>query len=482
MPDTAAEMCVPTARGAVCPAAVDAPRRALDPLSFVARFVDNPLRVIPEAAYHEPIVVQANRVGRVAWVLDPALIKDVLVERSDLFPITRIQKRVLGPLGGRGVLTTEGAEWRWQRQTVAPLFRHSELLRYVPAMAAAAEITLAEWDKDGTDGYRAIDRDMTRLAFRVIADTLLPEADDDVGAAIERASADYFKSISWAFAYGYFNFPQGMPHPGRARKERAERFLRRTIADLIAAARANPRRRNDLCTRLSEAKNPETGEPMPPDMLLDSLLTFVMVGHESTAKAMTWGLYLLSQSEEWAERVRREVESVAGDGRISAEHIDRLVLTQQVVKEALRLYPPVPSICRYAAADCTLGGERIAAGTLVNIPIYVLHRHRQFWRDPDRFDPSRFAPDAAAKMSRLQFLPFGAGPRTCVGAAFATLEATTGLATLLRGAAFDLKPGHVPEPVSRVTLGPRGGMPMQVTVRRRSAQPQPVAAALAHFA
>ena len=465
-----------------CPIGVAPACRTLGPLSFFAKFIDNPLRVIPQSAYHENIVHQTNRCGSVAWILDPALIKDVLVARSDLFPITGIQKRVLGPLGGKGVLTTEGTEWRWQRQTVAPLFRHSELLRYVPAMATAANVMLAEWAADGSAGYRMIDRDMTRVAFRVIARTLLPEANDEVAAAIEQASCDYFKSISWSFAYSYFGLPRAMPQPGLRKKGRAERFLRSAVAELIATSRTNPRRRDDLFNRLSQARHPETGECMSSELLLDSLLTFMMVGHESTAKALTWALYLLSQSDGWAERVRREVEAAAGTEPIAAKHFDQLQITQQVVKEALRLYPPVPSICRYAAQDVDLGGRKITAGTLVNIPIYVLHRHRKLWDDPENFDPNRFAPANVASISRMQFLPFGAGPRTCIGSAFATIEATTVLATLIRGARFRLKPGHVPTPISRVTLGPKGGMPMQIELRRSLAEPRAPERTVAHTA
>lgn len=457
--------------GLFSPVGVAPARRALGPISFLARFIDNPLRVIPQSAYREGLVCQTNRFGSVAWVLDPALIKEVLVERSDLFPITDIQKRVLAPLGGRGVLTTDGTEWRWQRQTVAPLFRHSELLRHVPAMATAANVMLAEWAADASAGYRFIDRDMTRVAFRVIARTLLPDASEEVDAAIERASCDYFKSISWSFAYGYFALSRAMPQPGLRKKVRAERFLRTAVAELIAGGRTDRRQRDDMFSRLRQARHPETGEGMSSELLLDSLLTFMMVGHESTAKALTWALYLLSQSDSWAERVRREVEQVAGGEPIGAEHIERLQITQQVIKEALRLYPPVPSICRHAARDVELGGRKLASGTLVNIPIYVLHRHRKLWNDPDSFDPDRFAPANAATISRMQFLPFGAGPRTCIGSAFATIEATTVLATLIRGARFRLKPGHVPTPISRVTLGPKGGMPMRIELRRVLVRP-----------
>jgi cytochrome P450 len=295
---------------------------------------------------------------------------------------------------------------------------------------------------------------------------MLPGGDDQIGAAIERASADYFGPISWTFVYRFFHVPQWMPHPGRGSMLRAEKFLRTSVADLIAKRKENPVQRNDLFGRLSEAKHPETGVVMSSDLLRDSLLTFMMVGHETTAKALTWCLYLLSQSEEWAEKLRREVQMVVGNGPVGPEHIDRLQLTQQVVKEALRLYPPVPSITRHAAADVEVGGQQIAAGTLINIPIFALHRHRGIWRDPDCFDPTRFAPEAETKIGRTHFVPFGAGPRTCVGGSFAMIEATAVLATLIRGANFSLKAGHCPTPISRVSLAPKGGMPMRVDVRQ----------------
>ena len=447
------------------PSTVKAPLEPLKLIPFLLKFINNPLLVIPEAVYREKIIQYGRRVGRVAWVNDPALIKDVLLDRSGLFPITPLQKRVLGSLGGKGVLTSEGAEWRWQRQMAAPLFRHAELLRYVPAMTGAAEAMLATWSGDRSGGYRSIDKDMTSLTFRVISDTVLPGGDEHIGRAIERASGDYFGSISWTFVYRFFNLPWWMPHPGRQRMFRAEKFLRTNVAQLIAARKASSAKRNDLFGRLSEAKHPETGEPMSADLLRDSLLTFMMVGHETTAKALTWMLYLLSHSEDWTEKLRDEIETVAGTESIGPQHIDRLQLTQQVVKEALRLYPPVPSITRHAATDLELGGQRILAGTLINIPIFALHRHRSIWRDPDCFDPNRFAPEAEANIARTQFMPFGAGPRTCIGAAFAMIEATAVLATLIRGARYRLKATHLPVPVSRVSLAPRGGMPMQVEVR-----------------
>ena len=162
--------------------------------------------------------------------------------------------------------------------------------------------------------------------------------------------------------------------------------------------------------------------------------------------------------------MRAEVVEVAGRHSIDATDIVRLELTQRVLKEAMRLYPPAPVLTRLAREKVVLGEHEVPAGTLVVIPIYALHRHRRLWVDPDRFDPDRFLPDAEAEMPRAQYMPFGFGPRTCIGSSFAMIEATAILATLVRGAHFSWDGRHLPEPVSRVTLRPKGGMPLGVTI------------------
>ena len=160
-----------------------------------------------------------------------------------------------------------------------------------------------------------------------------------------------------------------------------------------------------------------------------------------------------------------EIQQVVTSGPVTGEHIERLVTVQQVLKESMRLYPPIPVMSRQTARDVDLGGEHIKAGTLVGLPIYAIHRHHKLWDDPDRFDPSRFSPEREASYSRYQFMPFGAGPRICIGAAFALIEATAVLATLIRAARFESTPGRQPVPASRVVLVPSDGMPMRVTVR-----------------
>jgi cytochrome P450 len=425
----------------------------------------NPLRILPAAVYEEGIVL-AGRAGRaVCWITDPSLIKTVLLDKRDIFHRSPITQRLLGPLLGNGVLTADGADWKWQRQTAAPVFRHSDLLGFVPNIVEAAERLLADWRKGTPSALRDIDRDMTLVTFDVISHTLLPGGDAHVGPLVVRSNVDYQKPLGWQMAYANFRLPSWMPHPGKLKMRIAQRRLRSAVAALVAERRASPIAKDDLLQRLANARNPENGAQMSDQLLIDNLLTFLMAGHETTAKALTWSLYLLARAPDWQARIREEVRQVAGDGPIKPDHVDKLVITTQVLKESMRLYPPAPIMSRQPIVDTDLGGSPIKAGTQIIIPIYAIQRHRRHWSDPDRFDPTRFAAENEAKISRYHYMPFGAGSRVCIGMAFAMIEGVAILATLVRAASFATTPGHEPEPVSRITLRPAGGMPLTVRIR-----------------
>ena len=258
-------------------------------------------------------------------------------------------------------------------------------------------------------------------------------------------------------------------HPGKAPSRRAAAALRAVVTGLLARRKrelsaAGSAAPSDLLARLLSARDPDSGDPMSDEQLVDNLLTFLLAGHETTAKALTWALYLAARAPEWQARVRAEVTAVCGTGPVRAEHLEHLAVTRAVLKEAMRLYPPVPMMTRMAGRDLELGGYQLGKGTLVVMPIFAIHRHRLLWRDPDRFDPERFSPQQEKSHLRTQFMPFGFGPRTCIGMAFAMLEATTLFATFVRGARFEWDGRHLPEPVTRVTLRPKGGMPLIVSV------------------
>jgi cytochrome P450 len=444
-------------------------------LTFMARFVRNPLGALPAAVYREDIVERTMGGTRFAWIAEPAAVKTVLLDEHENFPKTN-QIRILGPLLGRGLLTSEGAEWRWQRQASAPLFRQQDLLGMVDPMVAAAEDLVQRWRREaaaGSTACRPIDADMSKVTLDVISRTLLPSADGTVVPAIEADAGRFQQGSAWAVLYVLARLPDGLPRPGRRKAEVAARLLRDAVRALIEERRAEPAPPDDLMTRLMRARDPETGQAMTDERLVDNLLTFYLAGHETTAKALTWTLYLLARAPAWADAIAAEADEVSGGGAIGAAHVDRLLVTRRVLKEAMRLYPPAPQMSRTAREATRLAGRPIAAGTQVIVPIYALHRHEKRWQQPEVFDPDRFLPDKEAAISRYQYMPFGAGPRICIGAAFALVEATVILATLARAARFSVVSGAMPEPLARVTLVPKGGLSLRVEMRRGRTNPGP---------
>ncbi len=434
---------------------------------LLLRLLTDSMLCIPEPVYREPIVVLRPWPARsIAYVTAPDLIKTVLVDRRELFPKSEIFRRLAGPVE-RSVLLVDGADWHWQRQIVAPLLKSTEIHSHVPAMAASAQTVVDKWRVAPAGSIHAIDEDMVAATYAVSANTLLGGSGDLV-SIIADGYAGYFSSITWSILYGMLRLPNWMPQPGRRASRRIIRRMRQTVTDLLRARRTAVADTDDLLNRLILATNPETGETMSDEQIVDNLLLFLVAGHESTAKALTWTLYLVSKAPNWEARMLEEIEQVVGSGPVEGDHIDRLVVVQQVLKEALRLFPPFPEITRVAIQDVDLGGHAVEAGTLIDLPIYAIHRHRKLWDDPDRFDPSRFEPAKEARHSRYQFMPFGGGPRTCLAASFAMTVGTTLLATFVRAAHLQCPEAFEPAPVARWSLISRNGMKLGVTMRGAS--------------
>jgi cytochrome P450 len=452
-PDTAATIYPPT---------VIAPPRPLPLHRYLLAFVRNPLRSLPQAVYEDRILVHDNGRYVIAYVTDPALIERVLLHDAQRFPKSPLEKRVLHHTVGDGILTSQGASWRWQRRTTAPLFRPADLAGLVPAMTAAAHDQLERWRRAPAGSAHRIDRDMTETTFNVISATMFAGSADQEAADILQAADSTLATISWDIAAILLGLPDWFWVPGKFRRRRGGRRLRTAVAAILARRRSGDMGGNDLLARLAAARDPDTGAPMSEQQLIDNLLTFLAAGHETTAKALTWTLYLLARAPQWQERIRAEVQAVTAGRPIDATHIDRLVVTRAVLKEAMRLYPPAPIMTRVAGEDVELAGEKLRAGSLIFIPIFAVHRHRRLWPDPDRFDPERFTPEREATYARTQFMPFGFGARTCIGMSFAMLEGIALLGTLVAGARFGWDGHHAPEPISRVTLRPKGGMPLMV--------------------
>jgi cytochrome P450 len=285
--------------------------------------------------------------------------------------------------------------------------------------------------------------------------------------------ARYFPAIGRFGVLDLMGAPAFIPRPGHLAARPAWRFLDRAIDDLIAARgereAAEGEAPDDILGRLLAAADAENGEQLSVRQIRSSILTLFAAGHETTANALTWSMYLLSRSPLWLQRVRREAGATAGSS--PSERVEDLPLTRAVIEEALRLYPPIAAISRVAVSADELAGTAVRRGDLVVVSPWVLHRHRRLWRSPDAFDPSRFLGEAREGLDRFAWMPFGAGPRTCIGAEFAVQEASLALAEIVRRFDFKLAPGQTVRPLLEVTLKPAGGMKMIVMARKPAQAP-----------
>jgi cytochrome P450 len=300
---------------------------------------------------------------------------------------------------------------------------------------------------------------MTGITFQVILDTMLSGGEGiDAPAAAARIT-DYLETLGKISLADLLQWPTWARVAMAPRGYRAMVYLKAMVDRMVARRRQEPER-GDLVDLLMQARDPESGRQMDDILLRDNLLTFIGAGHETTALALTWSLYLLGSHPPTLARVRAEIAEVAGDETLTHAHVERLAFTRQTIQEAMRLYPSLPLMSRMCAEDTEAGGHPVKKGTFVFIPIYAIHRHRRLWRDPDVFDPDRFGPEESAGRHRFAYLPFGGGPRVCIGQAFAMIEAVAILATLVRGATLEPDPGRRIRPLMRVSMRPQGGMPM----------------------
>ncbi|MGR3697712.1 MAG: cytochrome P450 [Roseovarius sp.] len=415
----------------------------------------NILSIIPEIATRQPMV--SGRTGK-RWhmVMDPGAIRRMLLEELDNYPKSIVTKNLLRPAIGESLFIAEGAHWRWQRRTAAPVFSHRNVMNLAPIMTAAAERSAA---RVAAAGPRAVDMaaEMVRTTFDVIADvTFSGDGMFDVNA-VHRGIDAYIAEAGKISLFDILGFPDWVPRPGRVMSGSTVAEMKRVADEAVEARRKRGSEGvPDLLDLLLEGEDPETKRRMSTPELRDNLLTFIVAGHETTALTLGWSLYLCAYDQAVQDRARAEAQSVLGGRAATGEDVARLPYIRQIIDEALRLYPPAGIISRTAQVADTLCGREIRPRDTVIIPIYALHRNHLLWPEPNRFDPDRFADRKT--IERYAYLPFGDGPRICIGASFALQEAVIILATLLSRFRFTPVPGRDPDPVMILTLRPQGGV------------------------
>lgn len=415
----------------------------------------NILQIIPEVATRQPIV--SGTTGK-RWhmITDPATIREMLLDRLDQYPKSVVTKNLLKPAIGESLFIAEGAHWRWQRRTAAPVFSHRNVMNLAPIMTTSAERTAARVAQAGPRAVNMLD-EMVTTTFDVIADVTFSGDDSFDRDIVHRAIDDYISEAGKVSLFDVLGAPDWVPRPGRIMSGQGMRDMK-LVADQAIDARAarGPRDVPDLLDLLLEGEDPKSGRKMTTAELRDNLLTFIVAGHETTALTLAWSMYLVAFDQDVQDRARAEAQSVLQGRAATGADVANLPYIRQIIDEALRLYPPAGMVSRTAMADDTLCGTQIRKGDTCIIPIYALHRSHLLWDDPDAFRPGRFADRKA--IDRYAYLPFGDGPRICIGASFALQEAVIILATLLSRFKYTPVKGRDPEPVMILTLRPQGGV------------------------
>lgn len=443
------------------PQTVIPPDRPLPLVRGLLQMIANPLYVWPRAMYENPYH-GVKWIGRTFhYFRRPEHMKAVFLDHAAIFVKSQFQKKLVGPALGDGLLTAEGDHWKFQRRAASPAFRIDALRALVPAFSQSAQDTIERIRAMPAGQPVDVMQEMQHATLDVIVETILGGADPEFGYdRMAQIITDYIDTMGKPDLLDMFGTPPWVWRPWGARGRRRAAELQISAVNAIRRRRASGQERKDLLGLLLAARDPETRRGLSDDELRDNVVTFIGAGHETTALALTFALYLVANAPEVQERLVREVLDVCGSRPIDADMVDDLVYTEQVIKEAMRLYPPVALIDRVATEDIDLGDVRVKKGDFAFNLIYIMHRHRMLWDNPERFDPDRFAPERAREMHRFQFMPFGAGPRICIGMKFAYMEAVAMLATLLRELRFRPNPAHRVEPNIRITLRPEGGMPL----------------------
>jgi cytochrome P450 len=388
----------------------------------------------------------------------PELVHAVLVEHASDFektPNFRIHGR---PLLGNGLLTSENEFHKRQRRLVAPTFQHRRIASYADIMVNYSEQIQQGWaDGETID----IAREMMRLTLWIVGKTLfdadvLGEA-EELGKALKVAMQRFSSEIG-----GLVHIPYNWPTPGNWRIRKAVARLDATVYQMIEERRRSKEERGDLLSMLLSARDEDDGGFMTDKQVRDEAMTLFLAGHETTAVTLAWTWYLLTQHPEVYRRMRDEVDRVLGGRLPTFADLPQLPYTLQVLKESMRLYPPAYGFSRQAVRPVTIGNYHLAAGTLIAISPYAMHRRADYFPEPERFEPERFAPEAEQRLQRHAYIPFGGGPRICIGNSFALMEGHLVLATLAQRVSFELVPGQHIEMEPMVTLRPKNGIKMKV--------------------
>jgi cytochrome P450 len=442
------------------------PPRAPDTMNVFGRMAamrKSPIGSWSHRSYEEEIV-HGRFFGRSSFILNaPDAIRHVLVDNYENYVRTPAAIRVLRPVLGDGLLISEGRAWKHQRRTLAPAFTPRAVMPLVPHMIAATDQTIAKLQA-ASHGPVDLREAMQRMTLEIAGRTMFSFGMDRHGAALREFVMEYGQRLARPHVLDLI-LPLNWPSPqdfARARfRKRWTQFVAMLMAERRAAGKNEGAPPSDLFDLMGAARDPETGVAFTDEQLGDQVATMILAGHETTATALFWSLYLLALDPSTQDELAAEVKGAAVN---DASDLDRLKFTRAVVDETMRLYPPAFLIARAAASRDIIAGIPVRKNDIVLIAPWLLHRHEKLWRDPNAFIPARFMPPSPAP-DRFAYMPFGVGARICIGAHFALVEATLALARLIGAFRVELLDKDPVMPIGVVTTQPDRSPMFRITAR-----------------
>ena len=435
--------------------------RGVPLLGMLPRLQENPLTVMTEATLgYSPLVRLPLPIVDAFMLSDPRLVDHVLVANSRNYVKQTRGYQMLRMVLGNGLVTSEGDFWKRQRRIAQPAFHRERLFAFGETMTTAFSQMVDGW-KPGTPFDIA--NEFMRVTLRLVGETLLSSDvtsnASEVGDAITVALEHLIHRTLHPFG-----LPEWVPTSRNRGFLRAKERLDAVVLGMIASRRSGHGPKTDLLAMLMEARDPETGEGMTDEQLRDEVMTIFLAGHETTANALAWTVVLLGKSPDVERRLVKELDEVLGGRTPTMADVPKLQYTSMVLKESMRLFPPVWSLARRVVQDETIDGVTLPKDAIVFMCPFALHRLPKYWKDPEAFDPERFAPDAEPP-TKGAYLPFSMGQRKCIGDTFAMVEAQLGLATMLQRVHLSLVPGQSFEPEPLITLRPMHGVKVVASLR-----------------
>lgn len=425
------------------------------------------LNLLPSNAY----TVDAGWLGwsrrSILIVNEPATVRHLLADPDGIFPKNDLMTGAVEPLIGDSIFVSSGATWRRQRRMVAPAFGNLHLANAFAAMDGAVDAREDALDASAAAGEPvSLDLTMSWLTADIICRTvfsapLAPGVAEDVyeDFKVFERSAAHVELKRLILSPAFEDIPQH-PHVLDACAR-----IRRHLGAMVDPHLQDGADFNDIASAVIAARDPETGHPFTREELIDQLGVFFLAGHETSASALTWAFFIAATRPDALARIRAEVAEICGDGPLTFEHMPRLTYLKNFFREVLRLYPPITFIPRVALCDTQILGNRVKRGAMVMIAPWTIQRHERYWKNPQVFDPDRWLPERAGELTKDAYIPFGIGPRVCVGAAFASMEASLILARLLRRYDFAIKDAPKVRPAARLTTRPHE--PVMMIAKRR---------------